>query len=323
MDAITKEIRIEEEITSSSLVKGVYAAALTPMHENFSCNVEALVNHCSDLINRGCKGIVLFGTTGEGSSFSVIERTQVITNVIRLGIDPQKIIVGISCCAISDAVELANLAINCQCAAVLIAPPFFYKNVSEEGVVNFYRNIIQSVKHSKLKILLYHIPQFSGVPITINVIKALKRDFPDNIIGIKESEGNLNLTKEILSIFNDFKVFVGHEVHISEAVQLGAAGGISGIVNAYPELICSLYEYGKDQEKPNYNPTVKNILQLLKEYPIFPAIKGIVESQKGEDWHVMRPPLISLNEQQKQLIKSINGRLWTEWTKMDGMDKSL
>ncbi|MBA2368801.1 MAG: dihydrodipicolinate synthase family protein [Candidatus Protochlamydia sp.] len=106
--------------------------------------------------------------------------------------------------------------------------------------------------------------------------------------------------------FSDFQVFVGHEVHISEAVQLGASGGISGIVNASPELICSLYEFGKNQEKPNYNPNVKNILQTLKNYPIFHAIKALVESQKGMDWHVMRPPLTSLNEHQKQeLIESI------------------
>lgn len=103
-------------------------------------------------------------------------------------------------------------------------------------------------------------------------------------------------------------MFVGHELHISEAVQLGAAGGISGIVNAYPELICSLYEYGKDQKKPNYNPTAKNIIRALKNYPIFPAIKRVVESQKGTDWHVVRPPLVSLKEQQKQeLIESLKG----------------
>jgi 4-hydroxy-tetrahydrodipicolinate synthase len=301
-----EDTKIEQPTTKASLVAGVYAAALTPMYEDFSCNCEALVIHCNDLISSGCKGIVLFGTTGEGSSFSVAEREQVITDVIRLGMDPQKIIIGISCCAVDDAVKLASLAIDHHCAAVLIAPPFFYKNVNEEGVVNFYKNIILSVNHPELKILLYHIPQFSGVPITINVIKALKEEFPNNVIGIKESEGNLNFTKEILSSFDDFKVFVGHELQISEAVQLGAAGGISGIVNAYPELICSLYEHGKDQGKPNYNPTVKNVIQSLKNYPIFPAIKGVVESQKGDDWHVVRPPLVALNKQQNQtLIESL------------------
>lgn len=223
-------------------LEGVYAATLTPMNADFSCNCEALVNHCNDLMRRGCKGIVLFGTTGEGTSFSVAEREHVIRNVIRLGIDPQKMIIGISCCAIDDVIKLASLAIDQHCKAVLIAPPFFYKDVSEEGVVNFYKKIIQSVNRQELKILLYHIPQCSGVPITINVIKALKEEFPNTVVGIKESEGNLDFTKEILSTFGDFKVFVGKELHISEAVQVGAAGGISGVVNAFLEELLSKEE---------------------------------------------------------------------------------
>lgn len=306
LNTTTKNVSIEKKTTQGYLLAGVYAAVLTPMYEDFSCNCEVLVSHCKDLMNRGCKGIVLFGTTGEGPSFSVAEREQVVTNIIRLGIDPQKIIVGISCCAIEDAIKLVSLAIDKHCAAVLICPPFFYKNVSEEGLVSFYKHIIQSVNHPALKILLYHIPQFSGVSITISVIKALKDEFPNHIIGIKESEGNLDFTRKIISTFDDFNVFVGHELHISEAVQLGASGGISGIANAYPELICSLYEYGKDQKKSNTNPTVKNMIEVLKNYPIFPAIKGIVENQKGKDWHVVRPPLIALNKQQNlALIESL------------------
>lgn len=306
--SIVKKTQTEQKQSKPHLDEGIYAAALSPMHVDYSCNCKALVEHCNDLINRGCKGVVLFGTTGEGTSFSVAERIQIITKVFQLGIDPQRTIIGISCCAIDDVMKLASLAIDYHCPAVLIAPPFFYKNVSDEGVIDFYRNIILSVNRPGLKIMLYHIPQFSGVPITINIIKALKEEFPNNVIGIKESEGNLNFTREILSNFDDFKVFVGSEVHISEAVQLGAAGGISGIVNAYLELICSLYEYGKDQNKPNQNPKINNISQIIKNYPTSPAIKTIVESQKGGDWHVMRPPLISLNEQQKKELKELLNR---------------
>jgi 4-hydroxy-tetrahydrodipicolinate synthase len=306
LETKTEEISMEQKATKHSLANGVYAATLTPMYEDFSCNCEALVNHCNDLINRGCKGIVLFGTTGEGTSFSVAEREQLIKEVVRSGIDPQKIIIGITCCAINDAIKLASLAIDSHCAAVLISPPFFYSNLCEEGVINFYKEIIRSIDHHELKILLYHIPQYSGVPITMNMIKALNDEFPNTVIGIKESEGNLDFTKKVLSTFENFKVFVGHELHISEAVQSGAAGGISGIVNAYPELISSLYEYGKNQDKPDYNPVAKIVVQSLKKHPIFPAIKAVVESQKGKDWHVVRLPLVSLNKQQKQeLIESL------------------
>lgn len=288
------------QTATESLESGVYAAALTPLYEDLKCNCRALASHSNDLIRAGCKGVVLFGTTGEGTSFSVAEKKQVIVEVIRLGVDPKKMIVGICCSAISDAVELASFAVDHECAAVLIAPPFFYKNVQEEGTIDFYKKIIQSVHQPKLRVLLYHIPQFSGVPITINVIKALKEAFPETIIGIKESEGNADLTKEILSTFDDFKVFVGHEVRLSEAVQLGVAGGISGVANAYPELICSLYEYGKDQKVPNHNQVVKDLLQALKHFPLFPAIKATVEAQKGADWRAMRPPLVSLNQEQKK-----------------------
>ncbi len=293
---------VNQKKTSDSSFTGVYAASLTPMHDDFSCNCEELANHCNDLMHRGCRGIVLFGTTGEGPSFSVAEREDAVKDLIKLGVDPQKLIIGISCTAIDDAVKLASTAMDQNCSAVLIAPPFFYKNVDDAGVVAFYREIIKRVGRSDLKILLYHIPQYSGVPITLNIIKILRAEFPDNVIGIKESEGNLPFTKEILSTFPGFKVFAGNELQISQAVQSGAAGGISGIVNAYPELICSLYEYGKDQQKPNNNEIAQAVVRSIISYPIFPAIKNIVERQKGVAWHVLRPPLTPLDETQSQAL---------------------
>jgi 4-hydroxy-tetrahydrodipicolinate synthase len=276
------------------LVRGIYVASLTPMHEDLSCNCEALAAHCNDLIHKGCKGVVLFGTTGEGPSLSVPERIQILQEIIRLGIDPQKIIVSISCCAIDDTVTLASVAIDQQCAAILICPPFFYKNVADEGVINFYTQVIRSINHPELKMLLYHIPQYSGVSISINALRTLKNSFPHTIVGIKESEGNLAFIKEILST-GDIELFVGNELLISEAIRLGAAGGISGIANAYPELICSLYEFGKDPKAPDHNTTAHSILESLKNYPLFPAIKNLVEKQKGKEWHTMRPPLVPLH----------------------------
>lgn len=283
-----------------TMFMGVYTAVLTPMREDYSCDHKELARHCKDLVDRGCNGIVLFGTTGEGSSFSVEEREAALKELIALGVDPQKIIFGISCCAVPDAVRLASLAVNLNCSAVLIVPPFFFKNVNEDGVIAYYREIIQRVESPDLKVFLYHIPQYSGVPITLNIIKALRDEFPENVIGLKESEGNLPLTKEILKAIPGFAVFVGNETHISEAVQLGAVGGISGIANAYPELICSLYAYGKDRQQTDNNEKVCNIIQAIKKYPLFPAIKSVVEHQKGRAWHVVRPPLIPLNQSQRR-----------------------
>jgi 4-hydroxy-tetrahydrodipicolinate synthase len=291
-----------KEKSSDVVFQGVYAATLTPMHNDFSCNYKELANHCKDLMSRGCSGVVLFGSTGEGPSFSVEERILTLKNLIDLGLDPKRLIMGISCCSFKDAVALTFTATKLNCAAVMIVPPFFYKNTDEKGVITFYKEIIQQVENPNLKIFLYHIPQFSGVPITINMISALRQKFPHQVIGIKESEGNMSFTKEILAKFPDFKVFVGKETHISEAIKSGAAGSITGLCNAFPELTCSLFEYGRNQQKPNYNEIVNNIVKILSDHPIFPAIKKLVEMQKGSAWQTMRPPLIPLSEKQNKLL---------------------
>ena len=202
---------------------------------------------------------------------------------------------GIICSAVPDAIELACASVKHGCLAALIAPPFFYKGVKEEGVIAFYREIVQKVNNPNLKILLYHVPQLSGVPITLRVIKALRDEFPENIIGFKESEGNLALTKSVLEECPEISVFVGNEGHISEAVRLGAAGGISGIANIYPELICSLYAFGKDPEKVDENPRLQAFVQALRDYRLFPALKNLLESKKGMQWHAMRPSFVPLS----------------------------
>lgn len=278
-------------------IEGVYAAALTPMHEDYRCNDEALANHCQDLMQRGCSGVVLFGTTGEGSSFTVEERENTFKNVIKLGVDPQKIILGISCCAIQDVLRLAACAISQNCAAILVVPPFFYKKVDDAGVIAFYKAVLEELRHSDMKVILYHIPQLSGVHITIPVIKALLEEFPETVIGMKDSEGNMTLAKEILATFPGFKLVVGKELLIAECVKLGSVAAISGIANAYPELICSLFKCDKSaQEK------AQRMMEEVRKYPIFPAIKNIVEMQKGTAWHVLRPPLVPLSEEQSQAL---------------------
>jgi len=277
---------------------GIYAASLIPMHDDFSCNEEALAAHCQDLLHRGCQGVVLFGTTGEGPSFTIEERKKTLKHLIQQGIPPSSIVLAVLCCAMDDAVSLIRFAHEIGCNNILLAPPFYYKGEEEEGVIAYYREVIKRAKNPQLQILLYHIPQFTNVPITVNIIKALKEEFPKTVIGLKESEGNLALTKEILAKFPGFLVFVGNETQIPEAVRLGGSGSICGIANLYPELICSLYDSDKEIRKIN------TLLIDLRKYPLFPAIKSIAESQKGSDWHIMRPPFTPLSDDQRNALYS-------------------
>lgn len=282
----------------ASLFKGVFAATLIPMRDDLACDDKELAAHCHELLARGCRGIALFGTTGEGASFPVEEKIRVMNTLIASGISPQCLILGICACAIEDAVQLAQASCQANCLATLVLPPFFYKKVQDVGVIAFYREMIQRVNHPALRLILYHMPQYSGVPLNRVVIETLRNEFHDIIMGIKDSEGNLALVQDILQHCPGMKIFAAREHLVSESIQLGATGVISGMANVFPELLGSLYEYGMNQQYPNHNSEVSRILEILKDYPIFAALKCILAHQKGkkkELWDVLRPPLVPLN----------------------------
>jgi 4-hydroxy-tetrahydrodipicolinate synthase len=283
-------------------MQGVWAAVLTPMKENLKIDHKELASHCKEVINKGCQGIVLFGSTGEGPSFSIDERIEAVKAVIQLGIDSSKIIVCICSCSIDDVVHLAKVSLALQCSSVLIAPPFYYKNVTDEGVIAFFREIIHAVNNPALRILLYHIPQNCAIPITMNAIKTLTKEFQDIVIGIKESEGDISFTKKILEEVPGFLVFVANDTLISEAVRLGAYGAITGFANVYPHLICSLYQHGLEQTTLDRNEEIKRIHQALSPHPKIAALKAILAKRKGTVWNMLRPPLIPLKEDQKKSL---------------------
>jgi 4-hydroxy-tetrahydrodipicolinate synthase len=281
-----------------NISNGIYAAVLTPMHADLTCDHKKLASHCFELINRGCTGVALFGTTGEGPSFSLLERLEILQSLIDEGLNPRKIILANGSSGIPDTIQLGTTCVKYGCAALLVAPPSFYKNVSDDGVIAFYRKIIQEIDNPNLRIILYHIPQLSGVPISLKIIETLRSEFPETVIGIKESEGNFPFTKSILEKFPDFKVYVGKEKYIIESVHLGGAGAITGLANLYPELICSLYTQGKTTNIPN-PALLETIVAALQGIPFIPAAKSLMETRQGEIWHTLRPPLIPMNTSQR------------------------
>lgn len=264
------------------LEKGIYAASLTPVDPDFLCNAEALALHCLDLLNRGCQGVVLFGTTGEGASFPIHEKKRALKQVIARGLDPQKIIIANGSACLQDSIDLCQFAHECGCLASLIAPPCFFKNVTEEGTLAFYREILRQIL--QMPVLLYHIPQFSGVPLTLSIVSTLCREFP-NIVGLKESEGNLAFTKSLLENVPKCQVFVGMERQIAIAVGYGASGSICGMANLWPEAICQAYQTGDVSE-------VERLSEPLERVPYIPYFKKLLAAEKGSSWNRVVPPLM-------------------------------
>lgn len=284
-----------------NLSEGVYVATLTPMHTDLSCDHEALSAHCSDLIKKGCQGIVLLGTTGEGPSFSIRESSEIVERLVSSGFDPQKIVLANGSNNLPHSTELAFTALKHGCAAFLVSPPCFFKNVPEEGVIAFYRELILKVAHPNLRIVLYHIPQYSGVPITLKIVQTLLAEFPETVIGLKDSEGSLALTKSIIDQFPDFKIFIGKEAQIITGVSNGAAGAMSGLANLCPEHICSLFVQGK-QEMASNPVELEKFFQAIQGHHFISVFKTILEAKKGKTWGRLRPPLILLESMPKATI---------------------
>ncbi|MCE5295309.1 MAG: dihydrodipicolinate synthase family protein [Chlamydiales bacterium] len=250
----------------------LYAAALTPLKQDLSCDDVRLAEHCKALIARGCKGVVLFGTTGEGPSFSVSEKMKSVQEVVRYGVNPSSIILASGSSCLTDTVELVQFAHKLGFSATLVAPPSFYKNVSKEGIIAFYREVLERTEG---KIILYHIPQYTGVPLTLEVVRTLYEQFPDRIAGLKESEGNFEFIKSVLQLLPSLKFYVGKEKQIPQAMKFGKVGSISGCANIFPEKILKLFEGEglEDFEQATSilanKPFVATCKAYLKDFPKF------------------------------------------------------
>ena len=187
---------------------GIYAAALTPMNDDLSINFKLFANHCRHLLSDGCDGLVIFGSTGEANSFSVEERKKALEAIVKEGIPASKLIVGSGCASLSDSVELSSHAMNLGIGGPLVLPPFYYKNISDEGLFSWFEELIRRVDSINLQILLYHIPQISGTGFSYEIIKKLIKTFPNEIAGIKDSSGDWPHMKELCRRFPDLKILL-------------------------------------------------------------------------------------------------------------------
>jgi 4-hydroxy-tetrahydrodipicolinate synthase len=247
------------------------------------------------LFAAGVDGIALFGTTGEGQSFSVAERLAGLEALLDAGIDPARIIVGTACAALPETIELTRHAVACGCAGALVLPPFFFKDVSDDGVYASYARVIDTVADARLRLFLYHIPQVTGVPIADAVIARLVTAYSKVIAGVKDSEGNLEHTLRILAAFPELAIFVGHEPHLLAALAAGGVGTICGIANLYPRLIRRLFDRALEPGHREDLARVERLIAVVEPFPLFAAFKALQAELTGDSaWNALRPPLVPL-----------------------------
>src|SRR5206468_5238994 len=194
-------------------------------------------------------GLAVFGTNSEANSLSVNERIALLDSLLAADVDPSRMMPGTGCCALTDTVRLTEHAVKAGCAGVLMLPPFYYKDVSEDGLYRSFAEVVERVGDSRLRIYLYHIPPVAVVGITPKLVERLLKAYPAAIAGMKDSSGDWTNTKTFLDAFavragravSGFDVFVGSESFLLANMRNGGVGTISATANVNPAAIHKLY----------------------------------------------------------------------------------
>jgi len=283
-------------------LKGVFAAALTPLKNDLSVDYERLVSHCRWLLDNGCDGLAVLGTTGEANSFSLPERIRILEALFEAGIPGASLMPGTGCCSITDTVELTSRAVALGAAGILMLPPFYYKGVSDEGLFAAYSEVIERVGDTSLKVYLYHFPQMSAVPISYDLIERLLKRYPATIAGMKDSSGVFDNMAGAAQQFPGFGVFSGGDDFLLPLLEKGGVGCITAVCNIASSLSAQLYRAWQDGE-PGCEDMQKNLIkvrQAVSTYPYSASLKTLLAHFSGaDDWLTLRPPLVMLSENEK------------------------
>ena len=286
---------------------GILSPVLTPFTKDLKPDSRRLVKLCRWLSSQNV-ALVLFGTTSEANSLSLEEKISLLNDLIDAEINPSLLMPGTGCCSLTETVQLTSHAVKLGCKGTLMLPPFFYKDINDDGLFRSYAETIERVGDSALKIYLYHIPPVSGVNISLDLIERLVIRYPNTIVGVKDSSGNWENTQSILERqWDDFRVFAGSEHFLLQTMRAGGAGCISATANINPNAIYNLYKEWKSDRADNLQEQLNQVRTVLESYPMIPALKSVISYYSNHpDWTIVRPPFISLEkETQKELIQKL------------------
>jgi len=282
-------------MTDNQRLSGVLCPVITSFDANLDPDADRLIRQCQWLLTQNV-GLAVFGTNSEANSLSVGEKIDLLDRLVEAGVDTGRMMPGTGCCALTDTVRLTAHAAKLGCAGTLMLPPFYYKGVSDDGIYASIAETIQRVGDDSLRVYLYHIPPIAQVGFSVELIDRLIRDFPQSVVGIKDSSGDWDNTKAMLDRqWDDFRVFVGSESFLLANMRNGGAGCISATANINPAAIDHLYQTWQDDDADAQQAALNDIRGTTMVYPMIPALKATVAEFSGDDqWRAVRPPLVQL-----------------------------
>jgi 4-hydroxy-tetrahydrodipicolinate synthase len=276
---------------------GVIAPVVTPWGEDGAPDFDRFVEHCEWLLETGCTGLAPFGTTSEGNSLGLDERMEMLEDLVDSGVDPKVLMPGTGTCSVTDAIVLTEHAVEMGCGGVLMLPPFYYKNPSEDGLFRFFAEVIEEVADDDLKIYLYHIPPVAQVGFSLPLIGRLVKEFPKTVVGLKDSSGDWSNTKAILDAYPDLEIFPGSEIFLLDGLRNGASGCISATANVSAGAIRKVFDNWQGPDADKLQEEVTALRKAIQGWPMIPVLKALIAHYRQDPgWAKARPPFTELPE---------------------------
>lgn len=303
--------------TTGDMIRGVFCASATPVLEGGAPDHSTFAAHCRALIEEGCDGVALLGTTGEANSFSIGQRQEILDRLVATGFDPQRLMPGTSQTNVVDTVTLVRHAMEVGARAAVVLPPFYYKGVSDEGLFRFYAEVVEGVARDDLKIVLYHIPPIAQVGLSIELVARLREAFPGIFVGIKDSSGKLESMQAFVAAFDDFSVLAGADPLMLPLLRSGGAGCITSSSNLIGAHLRIVFDHFDD-------PAAQDIVERAQEridawrnlsnaYVQLPTVKAMLARRRGHaGWARVRPPLVELAQAECEAV----------WVQMEQLEKA-
>jgi len=277
---------------TEALYGGVNSALITAMHADLSPDHRRTAAYAKWLLAHGCDGLGVLGTTGEANSFGLRERQEILEKLVENGLPVTRLMPGTGCTSLTDTVELSRHARDLGCPGVLVLPPFYYKNPSQEGLYAYFSEVIERIGGG-LALYLYHFPAQSAVPLKVELIGRLLDAFPGVVRGIKDSTGDAAQAEAYLSAFasRGFEVYPGGDSLFQRMLGLGAAGCITAATNLTSRFAQVVYSRRTGPEADAAQAMMNACRAAAGTVPLIPGLREILARSTGDEaWRHIRPP---------------------------------
>lgn len=294
-------------MSSPHPLAGVYAAAVTPLKTDFSLDLESVPALLSFLAGRGCHGAVLFGTTGEGPSFSPTERETLmrVARSARESMPGFRLIAGTGTPSLAETIELTKLAFDLGFEGVLVVPPYYFRKATDNGLFQWFSEVIRKAVPSNGYVLGYHFPNVAGIGLSIELLARLKDAFPAQFAGIKDSSHDSDLARALGERFgSDLVVLTGTDSYLQLAMQHKAAGCITAPANVISPDLREVWDHMNVEKDPTEAlARIKRQRDILDKYPPFPpTLKAVLHRLHGFPRWSVKPPLESISEEREERV---------------------